>query len=61
MSLGAESGFGEGKRIEERRNFNDLETSLAGLKKWNAKDTFLILFFFCNLPFHIQPKDPPSC
>lgn len=50
MSLGAETvAFGEKTqrnewRGEERRNFNDPETSPAGLEGLDATDTSLVLF-----------------
>lgn len=40
--LGAETVASEG-RSEEKRNFNDPETSPAGLEGWNATDTCLVL------------------
>lgn len=42
MLLGAETVASE-RRSEEGRNFNDLETSPAGLEGRNATDTSLVL------------------
>lgn len=42
MSLGAESVASE-RISEEKRNFNDPETSPAGLEGRNATDTSLVL------------------
>lgn len=48
MSLGAQTVASE-RRSEERRNFNDPETSPAGLEGLNATDSSLVFLLYFSL------------